>query len=256
MSRVNWIGLYTFIRHEAYRFLRVGNQTLFTPWVSALLYIFVFGEIVGRRIGMIQGVSYIDFVIPGLVMMNVMQSSFTQAASSLYFQRFLRHIEEVLTAPLSYLEIIAGFIIAGMLRGLIVGLGVYVIALLLSIASIEHLFLFLFYVLSVSLVFSLAGLLAGLWADNFEQLALPTTYVIMPLTFLGGLFNSISMLPEKFQLFVRLNPFFYFVDGLRYAMVGVSESNRIAGAVLIFGLMFVLCTWVWILFKRGYKIRT
>ena len=254
--KFNPIGLYTFIRQEIQRFLRVGQQTLFTPWVTALLYIFIFGEIVGRRIGNIDGVSYIDFVIPGLLMMNVMQSSFGQTSSSLYFKRFARHIEEILTAPLSYLEMIIGHLAAGILRGVIVGAGVYVLALLFTVATVSHLGLFIFYVISVSTVFSLTGLSIGIWADDFEKLALPATYIIMPLTFLGGLFNSIHMLPEKFQFFVRLNPFFYFVDGLRYSMIGVSESNRFVGAFLISTLILVLGFWVWNLFKKGYKIRT
>ncbi|MBI4059768.1 ABC transporter permease [Candidatus Giovannonibacteria bacterium] len=253
---MNPIGFHTFIRQEIQRFMRVGNQTLFTPWITALLYIFIFGEIVGRRIGAISGVSYIDFVIPGLLMMNVMQAAFQQTSSSLYFQRFARHIEEILTAPLSYLEIIFGFVAAGILRGIIVGAGVYVLALLFTVTSVAHFWLFLFYAISVSLVFALAGLLVGLWAEDFERLSIPQAYVIMPLTFLGGLFNSIHMLPEKFQIFMRLNPFFYFVDGLRFSMIGVSESNRPVGVILIVLLILVLGFWVWYLFKRGYKIRT
>lgn len=253
---MNPIGLYTFIRQEVKRFFRVGHQTLVTPWITALLYIFVFGEIVGRRIGFISGVSYIDFVIPGLLMMNVMQASFMQTSSSLFYQRFLRHIEEVLTAPMSYLEIITGFLVAGVLRGLVVGAGVYMIALLFTITSVSHLGTLLFYVFFVSLLFSFLGLLLGLWAESFEQLMIPQTYVIMPLSFLGGLFNSIHMLPEKFQFLARLNPFFYFVDGLRFSMIGVSESNRMTGVVLIWSLIFGLGFLVWYLFKRGYKIRT
>lgn len=253
---MNLIGFYTFIRQEIQRFLRVGQQTLVTPWITGLLYILIFGEIVGRRIGQISGVNYIDFVIPGLLMLNLMQASFMQTSSSLYFQRFLRHIEEVLTAPLSYLEIIIGFIAAGVFRGLVVGAGVYVVALFFTITTVGHILLFLFYAISVSLVFSLAGLLVGLWAEDFEKLSIPQTYFIMPLTFLGGLFNSISMLPEKFRIFMKLNPFFYFVDGLRFSMIGVSESNRLAGVILIFVLIFFLGFLVWYLFKKGYKIRT
>jgi len=253
---VNWIGLQTFVLQELLRIKRVWIQTLVTPWISALLYILIFGEIVGRRIGIISGVSYIDFVVPGLLMLNVMQSSFGHTSSSLYFQRFVRHIEEILTAPLSYIEIIIGYVTAGIARGLAVAAGVYAIALMFTVTTVEHLFLFLFYSISIALIFSLAGLLVGLWSEGFEQLMIPQTFLIMPLTFLGGLFNSIHMLPERFQWFVRINPFFYFVDGLRYSMVGVSESNRSLGLALIFFLVIVLGFWVWYLFKNGYKIRT
>lgn len=253
---INWIGLKTFVTQELLRIKRVWIQTLVTPWISALLYILVFGQVVGRRIGMIvPGVTYIDFVVPGLLMLNVMQSAFGHTSSSLYFQRFARHIEELLTAPLSYFEMITGYVTAGITRGIIVAMGVYIIALFFTITSVSHIFLFIFYAVSVALIFSLLGLLVGLWAESFEQLMIPQTFLIMPLTFLGGLFNSIHMLPAKLQIFARINPFFYFVDGLRYSMVGVSESNRIFGIFLIIGLVVSLGTWVWILFKRGYKIR-
>ncbi|KKT74194.1 MAG: ABC-2 type transporter [Parcubacteria group bacterium GW2011_GWB1_44_7] len=240
---VNWIGLQTFILEELGRVRRVWIQTLVTPWISALLYILIFGQIIGRRIGIIDGVSYIDFVVPGLLMLNVMQSS-------------AKHIEEILVAPLSYLEMIAGYVIGGVVRGLLVAAGVYGIALLFTVTSVNHIALFIFYAVAVALIFSLAGLLIGLWSESFEQLMIPQTFVIMPLTFLGGLFSSIHMLPERFQFLVRMNPFFYFVDGLRYSMVGISESNQAVGVALIFGLVLGLGFWVWYLFKIGYKIRT
>lgn len=253
---MNTIGVFTFIRRELERLRRVGIQTLVTPWISALLYIVIFGEIVGRRIGIIAGVTYIDFVVPGLLMMNVMQSAFMHASSSLYFARFLRNIEEILTAPFSYGEIIMSYLISGIIRAGLVGGGVYVIALFFTIATIQHFWLFIFYILAVSAVFSLAGLLVGLWAESFEHLSIPTTFVIMPLSFLGGMFNSIHMIPERFQMAVTLNPFFYFVDGIRYSMIGVSESNRLFGISMILALLVALGAWVWILFKRGYKIKT
>ena len=234
----------------------MGTQVLFTPWVSALLYILIFGRVIGLRIGSFAGGSYIDFVIPGLLMMNIIQAAFGHASSVLYFGRFLGTIAELLTAPLSYLEIILGFLISSLIRVLVIGAGIYLIALLFTAATIGHFWLFVFYVVSVSIIFSLAGLLVGLWANHFEHLAMPQTFIIMPLTFLGGLFNSIHMLPERFQIFMRLNPFFYFVDGLRYSMIGVSESHRSVGVILIFVLIFVLGAWVWRLFEKGYKIKT
>ena len=253
---MNTIGLYALIEYEVSKLWRVWIQILVTPWISPLLYILIFGQIVGRRIGEISGVSYIDFVVPGLLMMNVMQSAFSHTSSSLYFRRFVKNIEELLAAPLSYMEMVAGFVTGGIIRGLVVAAGVYAVAFLFTATSVAHIFLFIFYSVSVALIFSLLGLLIGLWSENFEQLAIPQTFVIMPLTFLGGLFNSIHMLPEKFQWFVKINPFFYFVDGLRYSMIGISESNRTLGFVLIFALVFGLGFLVWYLFKKGYKIRT
>jgi len=252
---MNWIGLYTFVSREVGRMLRVWIQTLVTPWISALLYIFIFGEIVGRRIGDFAGVSYIDFVLPGLVMMNLISSAFAHSSSSVYFMRFVRHIEELLVAPLSYFEMILGFMAGGVARGLIVGIGVYIIALFFTTTTISHVFLFILYCITISVVFSFSGILVGLWAKTFEQFSLITTFIIMPLTFLGGVFNSIYMLPQSMQIITRLNPFFYFVDGLRYSMIGIRESNAMLGWIIIVGLMVGLGSLTWYLFKIGYRIR-
>lgn len=235
--------------------MRVSIQTLVSPWINALLYIFIFGYVVGTRIDLIAGVSYIDFVLPGILMLNIIASAFSQTSSSLYFQRFARHIEEILVAPFSHLEMIIGYVIGGIVRGMIVGLGIYLISIIFSAATIAHLGLFLFYTIAVCIIFSLLGLLVGLWAESFEQLTILNTFVITPLTFLGGVFNSASMLPEKMQLMLKLNPFFYFVDGLRYSMIGISEADTRVGLALIFGLMLTLGGTVWYLFKIGWKIR-
>ncbi|OGZ41695.1 MAG: hypothetical protein A3C80_01170 [Candidatus Ryanbacteria bacterium RIFCSPHIGHO2_02_FULL_45_43] len=253
---VNWIGLGTFVLKEINRMFRVVLQTLISPWISAVLYILIFGKVIGSRIDLIAGVKYIDFVLPGILMMNIISSSFTQVSSSLYFQRFARHIEEILVAPFSYLEMIVAYVVGGVVRGLIVGLGVYIIAIFFTEASIEHFWIFLFYAFSVSMVFSLLGLLVGLWADGFEQLNVLNIFVILPLSFLGGVFNSIYMLPEGAQTFARLNPFFYFIDGLRYSMVGISEANTIIGLFIIFISIAGLGALGWYLFKIGYKIRS
>lgn len=253
---MNYIGLQTFVEREVKRFLRVSTQTLLSPWINAVLYIFVFGFIVGTRIQLIEGIRYIEFVLPGILMLNVIGSSFSQTSSSLYFQRFARHIEEILVAPLSNLEIVLGYIVSGVIRGFVVGIGIYCIALLFGSAHIVHPFAFLFYSLSVAVVFSFLGLLIGLWAESFEQLTILNTFVITPLTFLGGVFNSVSMLPEKMRLVSYFNPFFYFVDGLRYSMTGINESNLLAGGGIIVGLMLVLMVLTVHLFNKGWKIRT
>jgi ABC-2 type transport system permease protein len=158
-------------------------------------------------------------------------------------------------APLSHLEIIIGHTMSGVIRGLIVGLGVYAIAILFSAANMAHFGLFILYSIAVALIFSLLGLIVALWADGFEQLSVLNTFIITPLTFLGGVFNSIHMLPERAQFLVKLNPFFYFVDGLRYAMIGISESNIMIGAALIIFLIITLGAIVWRLFSIGWKIR-
>src|SRR3989344_4083073 len=252
---MNYIGLKTFTFREIERFLRTSVQTILSPLISAALYILIFGVVVGARIDLIAGVKYIDFVLPGIVMLNLINSSFSQTAFSLYFQRFARHIEEVLTAPISYLEMIVGYVVGAVARSVVVGIGIYILAVFFSAATISHFWLFLFYAISVSVIFALLGLLIRHWSDSFEQLSLLNTFLITPLTFLGGVFNSIYMLPEGMQIYVRLNPFFYFVDGFRYSMIGVSESNIWIGIAIILGLILFFGSIVWYLFKIGWRIR-
>ncbi|MEK7659881.1 MAG: ABC transporter permease [Patescibacteria group bacterium] len=252
---MNTAGLYTLIEREIKRMFRVVVQTLVSPWISALLYILIFGLVVGSRISSIGGVSYIDFVLPGLVMMNIIQSAFAHSSSSVYFARFTRQIEEVLVSPLSYMEMIIGYTLGGVVRGIVVGIGVYAIAIFFTVATIEHLFLFLLYATAVSAIFSLLGILVGLWADGFEQLSVLSVFVITPLTFIGGVFNTTEMLPPALKIIAHANPFFYFVDGLRYAMIGFSESNMFVGALLTGGLLVGLLVLVQHLFKIGYKVR-
>lgn len=252
---INTIGTLTFIEREIQRFTRVAIQTLVSPWINAVLYIFIFGFVVGSRIDLIQGVPYIQFVLPGVIMMNLISSAFSQTSSSLYFQRFARHIEEILVAPLSNAEMIFGYMVGGVARGIIVAIGVYIIGILFGVAGVVHPILFLLYAVGVAVIFAFLGLFIGLWSNNFEQLSILNTFIIMPLTFLGGVFNSIFMLPEKIQTIVLFNPFFYFVDGLRYSMTGYSESNLLLGAIIILGLIVALGGIVWWLFKIGWRLR-
>lgn len=253
---MNVIGTTTLLRREIERFLRVVIQTLITPWITASLYILVFGSFVGSRIGEIDGVPYIRFVLPGVIMMNVITAAFMNTSSSLHFQRFLRHIEEILVAPISYAEMIFAFVASGVVRGVVVGIGIYIVGIVFGAAGVAHPFWFFFYVVSVSAIFSFLGLVWGLWSNAFESLAILPTFVITPLSFLGGMFNSIHMLPTAFQTFVRLNPIFYLVDGMRYSMTGISESDRMVGLALIAASAIGLFFWVWRLFTRGWHLRT
>ena len=252
---VNWIGLYSFIRREVDRMFRVATQTILTPLISALLYIFIFGHVVGRRIESVGGVEYIDFVLPGILMMNVISSSFAHCSSSVHFQRFIRHIEEILVAPFSHVEMVVGFVVGGVLRAVIVGLGVYLISILFGAASMDNLALFALYTVSIAMIFSLLGILVGLWAQSFEQLSILNSFVIMPFTFLGGVFYSITMLPDRLQTAAHFNPFFYFIDGIRYSMIGVREANSAVGWAVIAFLLTFFWVVVVLLFKRGWRLR-
>jgi len=229
-------------------------QALGIPWLTALLYIFIFGSVVGKRIPLIEGYSYIDFVLPGIVMMNIINSAFNHASYSLYIQRFMRDIEEVLTAPFSHMEMLIGYVTGATVRALMVGMGIYALGLLFTAATPRHVGLFLLYAIGVSVLFSVLGLYLGLHADSFDHLSI-VNFVIMPLTFLGGVFNSLHMLPPTLQKLVRLNPFFYFVDGFRYSMIGVHELPIGIGLTLLIILIMIACIGIWYLFKIGWKLR-
>lgn len=255
LNTINWTGLGTLVRSEIERFLRIATQTLIAPWITALLYVFIFGSVVGSRIDEIQGVRYVDFALPGILMLSLVTTAFAQSSTSLYFRRFAKHIEELLVAPISNSSLIAGFLLGSIVRGLIVALGVLGVAVLFGAANFNNLPLFFFYIIGVGSIFGLLGLVVGLWANGFEQLNVLTVFVITPLLFLGGVFYSITMLPSVMQTAILFNPLFYFVDGIRYAMIGVAEGNLPLGASIVVGLNILLFTWVWYLFKVGYGIR-
>ncbi len=252
---MNWVGLYAFIRREVARIFRVVIQTIVSPLISAFLFIFIFGFILGQRIELIVGIEYMNFVFPGILMMNILTSSFMHSSNSLYFVRFTHSINEILTAPFSYIEMIIGFVTGAVVRALIVGFGVLVIGLLFGAVEMSHLLLFILYTLGIAIIFALLGLLVALWAKGFEQLNILNTFVIMPLSFLGGMFYSIELLPEIVRTITLYNPFFYFVDGMRYATIGYNESNLYIGAVLIVSLVIILGSLVTYLFKSGWRLR-
>lgn len=252
---VNWIGLWTIIRRDVERIFRVMTQTLVTPWISATLFIFIFGNVVGSRIDVIGGVPYITFVLPGILMMNIITSSFIHSSSGLYFQRFLRNIDEILVSPISYTEMVVGHVVSGVVRAVVVGLGVLAIGIIFGATQIHHFGLFLFYAISVAVIFSLIGMIVGLWANGFEQLNVLNTFAIMPLSFLGGIFYTLDMLPEKIRVVASYNPFFYFIDGIRFSMIGLSETNSVVGYIVIITSIATLGTLVVTLFRRGWRIR-
>jgi ABC-2 type transport system permease protein len=252
---VNWIGLWTIVRREINRLFRVPIQAFVAPWISALLFIFIFGFVVGSRISTIAGHRYIEFVLPGVLMMNIINAAFLQASSQIYFQRFMRSIEETLVAPLSYAEMIAGSLATVVFRTVITAVGILVIAALFGATNLYSLSEFLFWVVVVSAVFGLLGIIIGLWAKNFEQLTVLNIFFIMPLSFVGGVFNTVNMLPGWLRWLAWGNPFFYFINGLRHSMIGFEEAPELLGAGLSVTLLVVLAIGVWRLFSVGYGLR-
>jgi ABC-2 type transport system permease protein len=254
-SAVNWIGLWTIIRREISRLLRVPIQAFIAPWVSALMFIFIFGYVVGPRIANIGGHKYLEFVLPGILMMNIINAAFLQATSQVYFQRFMKYVEEALVAPLSYAEMIVGTLAAVMFRTISTGVGILVIGILFGAVRLHSLPEFLFWLVVVSGIFGLLGIAVGLWAKNFEQLTVLNIFFITPLSFVGGVFNTVSMLPPWLRWLAWGNPFFYFINGLRHSMLDFNEAPELLGALLSLAMLAILSIGVWRLFSVGYGLR-
>lgn len=256
-ATVNWIGLWTIMRREWSRLMRVPIQAFLAPWISALLFIFIFGFVVGGRIALIGGHRYLEFVLPGILMLNVVNAAFLQSSSQIYFSRFLRYVEETLVSPLSYAEMIAGVLSVVIVRCVITALGILAIAACFGATSITSIGEFLFWIVAVAVVFGLLGIVIGLWANNFEQLTILNVFFITPLSFVGGVFNTISMLPPWLRWMAYGNPFYYFISGLRHAMIGYSEPGTLPGVGVAFtlGLAVILAVAVWRLFSVGYGLR-
>ena len=252
---INWIGLWTIIRREFSRLLRVPTQAFIAPWISALMFIFVFGYVVGGRISTVGGHRYIEFVLPGIVMLNIVNAAFLQSSSQIYFQRFLRYIEEALVAPLSYVEMIIGLLAMTVVRAVFTAIGILLIGLAFGATSMHNIFEFLFWIVAVSIIFGLLGIIIGLWANNFEQLTMLNIFFITPLSFVGGVFNTVKMLPPLLRWIAWGNPFFYFINGLRHSMIGFSEAPEGLGAALTLLMVAILGVIVWRLFSIGYGLR-
>lgn len=243
-------------RREVDRTLRVVIQTLVAPVISAALYLFIFGTVIGTKIEDFAGVPYISFVFPGVLMLSIINASFASASSALFFMRFTKGIEEILIAPFSYLEMLIGFVGSAVTRALMVAFLILGVGVLFGAVSLVNPLGFVFYVASIAAIFAMLGILVALWAEGFEQLQVLNTFVITPLTYLGGIFYSITFLPPLAATITRLNPFFYFADGVRNSMIGYSEGNTLVGLIVIIGLVLVLGFTVTHLFKKGWKIRS
>jgi ABC-2 type transport system permease protein len=242
-------------RREVKRTMRVVIQTLVAPVVSAALYIFIFGSVIGTKIDDFAGVPYISFVFPGVLMLSIINASFSSASSALYFMRFTRGIEEILITPFSYFEMLLGFVGSAVTRALMVAFLILGVGVLFGAVSLVNPLGFVFYIAAISAIFAMLGILVALWAESFEQLQVLNTFVITPLTYLGGIFYSITFLPPVAAMITRFNPFFYFADGVRGSMIGYHEANSQIGLVVVIGLVVTLGIIVTQLFKRGWKIR-
>jgi ABC-2 type transport system permease protein len=249
-------GFATLLYKELLRFSKVALQTLLAPVLTALLYLLVFGHVLEEHVQVFPGVRYTSFLIPGLVMMSVLQNAFANSSSSLIQSKITGNLIFVLVTPLSHVELFLAFVLAAALRGVVVGLGVALVGWLLVPLPVHNVLALAVFAVLGSAVLASLGLIAGLWADKFDQLAGFQNFIIMPLTFLSGVFYSIHSLPAFWQTVSHLNPFFYMIDGFRYGFFGVSDVNPWLSLALVLATLLVLTALGLTLLRRGYKIRS
>lgn len=241
---------------ETNRFLRIWIQTLVPPVITMSLYFVIFGNLIGSRIGEMSGFSYISFIVPGLIMMSVITNSYSNVASSFYSAKFQRHVEELLVAPVPNYIIIWGYIGGGVARGLIVGFLVTCVSLFFVELQIFNLFVLILSVLFTAILFSLGGLLNAIFARTFDDISIIPTFVLTPLTYLGGVFYSISLLPDFWQGVSHFNPVFYMINAFRYGFLGIADVSLLWSFTVIIGFIALLYALVSVLLKKGVGIRS
>jgi ABC-2 type transport system permease protein len=252
---MNLTGTYTLFYKEILRFGKVLLQTLIAPVIASLLYLLVFGHVLTGRVEVFPGVSYIAFLVPGLVMMSVIQNAFANSSSSLIQSKVTGNILFILLTPLSHMEFFLAFIAAAAVRGLIVGLGVYLVAIFFVVVPVQHLGYIWLFALLGSAVLGTLGVIAGIWAEKFDQLAGFQNFIILPLSFLSGVFYSIHSLPLFWQRLSHFNPFFYMIDGFRFGFFGVSDVSPLLSLAVVALFFVALSGLTLLMLKTGYKLR-
>ena len=256
MISSNYLSLWSLFKKEVLRFLKVGIQTVIGPAVSSLLFLAVFSLALGRSVQSINGIDFANFIAPGLIMMTMLQNSFANAASSIGQAKSQGNIVDILMAPLNNIELSIGYIGGAIARGLICGF-VTAFGIYFFIPFSIHSFLALiFYSFMGCTMMGAMGTMVGIWADKWDQQQGITNFIVLPLTFLSGTFYSISRLPDFWQKFAIFNPFFYNIDGFRYAFVGKSDSSLFIGSLTIFSINCILLFFCYLMFKTGYKLRS
>ncbi|RUT66638.1 ABC transporter permease [Morganella morganii] len=256
MMSLYWVALKTIWRKEITRFMRIWVQTLIPPVITMSLYFIIFGNLIGNRIGEMGGVGYMQFIVPGLIMMSVITNSYANVSSSFFGAKFQKSIEELLVAPVPTHVIIAGFVGGGVARGVLVGILVTLVSLFFVPLQIHSWFMIITTLLMTSVLFSLAGLLNALFAKSFDDISIIPTFVLTPLTYLGGVFYSLTLLPVFWQGVSKLNPIVYMISGFRYGFLGISDVSLLTtlGVLSLFIAVFYLLTWR--LIEKGRGLRT
>ena len=253
---INWVGAWTLYKKEVLRFLIVWIQTIFSPLISSLLFLLVLSLAIGADRGSVLGVPFITFLAPGLISMQVIQQSFSHSSSSFMIGKIQGNIVDLLYAPLSATEVTISIALAAVTRSVMIALvSIIVFKFIIEIEITNYLLLVTFTLLS-SFILGNIGIIAGLWAEKFDHMATVTNFVIVPLSFLSGTFYSIERLPEILQMISKVNPFFYMIDGFRYSFIGKADGSIFIGLVYLSVLSFVSWFVTYLLYKKGYKIKS
>ncbi|WP_299257138.1 ABC transporter permease [uncultured Kushneria sp.] len=255
-TRQMMVALWTIVRSEIRRFMRIWPQTLLPPSITMTMYFIIFGNLIGSRIGKMDGVDYMDYIVPGLIMMSVITNSYSNVASSFFGSKFQRSVEEMIISPMPNWLVLSGFVIGGSARGLAVGIIVTAVSLFFTDLDIQHPILTTLVVIMTALLFSIGGFINALLGKKFDDISIVPIFVLTPLTYLGGVFYSIHTLPEFWQNVSLINPILYMVNTFRYGILGVSDINvgAAVGAIAVFIVIFFSAA-MWLL-RRGKGLRS
>ncbi|MBT3699638.1 MAG: ABC transporter permease [Methylococcales bacterium] len=249
------IALLTIVTKEVRRFMRIWPQTMLPPAITTALYFLIFGTLMGQRIGDISGASYMDYIVPGIILMSVISHSYANVVSSFYSTKFQRHIEELLVSPVPNWVILAGYVSGGVCRGLLVGTVVIGISLLFTTIPVNHLGLSCLVFLLTAILFALAGFINAVFADSFDDISIIPNFILTPLTYLGGVFYSVDMLPELWQKISLANPILYIVNSFRYGLIGVTDIDITVALTMIISFIVALIIFSLYLLKKGVGIK-
>ncbi len=256
MHSINTIGVYTLCKREIWRFMKVWSQTVVAPVITTLLFLAVLTLAMGTGTRTVDGMPYNEFIAPGLIMMAIVQNAFANTSSSLMLAKIQGVIIDILMPPLTGGEVVFSLVVGGLVRGLMVGVVVMASVYLFVPFSIHHAGIGLFYILAASMMLALLGILTGIWSQSFDQLSAFTNYIVTPLAFLSGTFYSIKQLPEFWHGICHFNPFFYMIDGFRYAMTGYTDGTIATGMTVMITTNIALWWLTATLFRKGYRLKT
>ena len=252
---INWRGLWTLYAKEVRRFLKVYTQTLLAPVITSLLFLAIFNLALGRAVPVIDGISFIEFLTPGLIMMMIAQNGFANTSSSILIAKIQGNIVDVLMPPIGPAELMLAYVASGLTRGVMVGIVTLMAMYFFVSITIHHFGVVIFFTLAASLMMSILGIIAGLWAEKFDHIAAITNFIVTPLSFLSGTFYSIERLPETFQTLALLNPLFYMIDGFRYGFIDRADASLWAGASVLIAVNVILWVVTARMLSSGYKLK-